>query len=91
MIVACMHWGTEYRTTANAEQEELANFLFENGVDVIIGNHPHVLEPMEKRTITLEDGSVKDGFVIYSLGNFVSNQTDINTQDTIILNLKINM
>lgn len=89
IIVACMHWGTEYRTTANTEQQELADFLFQNGVDIILGNHPHVLEPMEKRTITLEDGTVKDGFVIYALGNFICDQNAENTRNSIILNLKI--
>ncbi len=89
VICVNMHWGIEYQTTPNAEQKELADFLFENGVDIILGSHPHVLQPMEKRTITLADGSTKDGFVIYSLGNFISNQSDINTQDTIILNLQI--
>lgn len=89
LIVACMHWGTEYRTTANDEQEKLADFLFENGVDIILGNHPHVLEQMEKRTITLEDGSTKDGFVIYALGNFICDQNAENTRNSIILNLTI--
>lgn len=89
MIIACMHWGTEYRTTANSEQEELADFLFQNGVDVILGNHPHVLEPMEKRTITLEDGTTKDGFVIYACGNFICDQNAENTRNSIILNLTI--
>ena len=89
MIVACMHWGTEYRTTANPEQEELADFLFQNGVDVILGNHPHVLEQMEKRTITLENGSTKDGFVIYASGNFICDQNAENTRNSIILNLTI--
>ena len=89
MIVACMHWGTEYRTTANAEQEELADFLFQNGVDIILGNHPHVLEPMEKRTVTLEDGTTKDGFVIYACGNFICDQNAENTRNSIILNLTI--
>ena len=89
MIVACMHWGTEYRTTANSEQKELANFLFENGVDIIIGNHPHVLEPMEKRTITLEDGTEKEVFVVYALGNFTADQRDEITRDSAILNLNI--
>ena len=87
MIVSCIHWGTEYRTTANSEQEELANFLFENGVDVILGNHPHVLEPMEKRTITLNDSTTKDVFVIYALGNFTADQRDEITRDSAILNL----
>lgn len=89
IIVACMHWGTEYRTTANSEQEELADFLFENGVDIILGNHPHVLEPMEKRTITLEDGTEKEVFVVYALGNFTADQRDEITRDSAILNLTI--
>ena len=89
MIVACMHWGTEYRTTANSEQKDLANFLFENGVDVILGNHPHVLEPMEKKTITLHDGTTKDVFVVYALGNFTADQRDEITRDSAILNLTI--
>ncbi len=89
VVVACMHWGTEYRTTATEEQTALADFLFQNGADVILGNHPHVLEPMEKRTVTLEDGSKKEGFVIYALGNFICDQNAENTRNSIILNLKI--
>lgn len=89
IIVACMHWGTEYRTTANSEQEELADFLFQNGVDIILGNHPHVLEPMEKRNITLEDGTEKEVFVVYALGNFTADQRAEITRDSAILNLTI--
>ena len=89
IIVACMHWGTEYRTTANSEQEELADFLFENGVDIILGNHPHVLEPMEKKNITLTDGTEKEVFVVYALGNFTADQRDEITRDSAILNLTI--
>src|SRR5699024_8248046 len=68
LICVNMHWGLEYKTKQNSEQEELADFLFTNGVDIILGSHPHVLQPMEKNTITLEDGTTKDCFVIYSLG-----------------------
>ena len=89
LICVSMHWGIEYRTTPTDEQKELADFLFQNGADVILGNHPHVLEPMEKRTVTLEDGTQKDGFVIYSLGNFISGQVKEYTRDTAILNIKI--
>lgn len=89
IICVSMHWGIEYQTKQNKEQETLADFLFENGVDIILGSHPHVLQPMEKRTITLEDGSTKDGFVIYSLGNFMSGQVKENTKNSIILDLKI--
>lgn len=89
MIVACMHWGDEYKTKANKEQEELADFLFKNGVNVIIGNHPHVLEQMEKRTVKLEDGTTQDGFVIFACGNFICDQNAENTRNSIILNLDI--
>ena len=89
VIIACMHWGTEYRTTPNDEQKELADFLFQNGVDIILGNHPHTLEPMEKREITLEDGSTKECFVIYALGNFICDQNADNTRNSIILNLTL--
>ena len=89
LICVSMHWGEEYRTTPNDTQKELADFLFQNGADIILGNHSHVLEPMEKRTITLEDGTTKDGFVIYSLGNFISGQVKELTKDTAILNLTI--
>ena len=89
LICVAMHWGEEYRTTPTKEQENLADFLFENGVDVILGNHSHVPEPMEQKKVTLEDGTEKDCFVIYSLGNFVSGQVKELTKDTAILNLTI--
>ena len=89
LICVSMHWGVEYRTTPTDEQKDLADFLFKNGADVILGNHSHVLEPMEKRTITLDDGTQKEGFVIYSLGNFISGQIKEYTRDTAILNLTI--
>ena len=89
MIIACMHWGTEYKTSANSEQKELADYLFKNGVDIILGNHPHVLEPMEKKTITLDDGTTTDVFVVYALGNFTADQRDEITRDSAILNLNI--
>lgn len=89
VICVSMHWGIEYKLQPNTEQKDLADYLFENGADIILGSHPHVLEPMEKRIVTLSDGTKKDGFVIYSLGNFISAQKDKYTKDSIILNLKI--
>ena len=67
----------------------MANFLIENDVQVILGCHPHVLEPIEMKTVTLEDGSSKTGFVIYSMGNFFSAQTYPNTRNTLILNVQV--
>ena len=89
LICVSIHWGIEYQLKQNSEQEKLKDLLFNNGVDIILGSHPHVLQPMEKQTITLEDGSTKDCFVIYSLGNFMSGQTKENTRSSVILSLDI--
>lgn len=89
LICVSMHWGVEYQTVPNAEQKELADFLFNNGADIIIGNHPHVLQNFEKREITLSDGTTKDGFVVYSLGNLLADQNKKYTRDSAILTLNI--
>lgn len=70
IICASMHWGIEYAQKQSKVQEEQAEFLFQNGVDIIIGNHAHVVEPMEKKTITLADGTEKEVFVVYALRKF---------------------
>ncbi|UOK59857.1 CapA family protein [Bacillus sp. OVS6] len=54
----------------NEEQQELAKFLADQGVDLVIGHHPHVLQPME----WVEGQNGKKTFVVYSLGNFLSGQ-----------------
>lgn len=75
IIIANMHWGDEYRTFPNIEQKKLADFLLRNGVRIIIGNHPHVVQPL---IINESDGEIET-VVYYSLGNFVSNQQKVNT------------
>ena len=67
-IIVCPHWGTEFLLEASTEQETWTQFFLENGVDLVIGTHPHVLEPVKQ--ITGEDGHSM--LVYYSLGNFVS-------------------
>lgn len=89
MICVSMHWGIEYQTTPNSEQKDLADFLFKNGADIIIGNHPHVLQNFEKREITLDDGTSKDGLVIYSLGNLLADQNKKYTRDSAIMNVSV--
>ena len=89
LICVSMHWGAEYRLKPTAEQEELAEFLIKNGADVILGNHSHVPEPMEMKRVTLDDGTEREGFVIYSMGNFFSAQTQNYTRDTLIVNVEI--
>lgn len=75
LICVSMHWGVEYVTKQIKEQEELADFLIQNGADIILGGHPHVLEPMEIREVALE-GKKKEVVLIYSQGNFISGQRD---------------
>lgn len=89
IITVYMHWGDEYSTTANAEQNEIADFLFYEGVDVILGGHVHVLQPMEMREVEDKYGEKKTGFIVYCLGNFVSCQNDVYTNLSAILNLQI--
>ena len=89
LICASMHWGIEYAQKQNKEQEQLADLLFKNGVDIILGNHAHVIEPMEKRTVTLDDGTEKEVFVVYAQGNFISAQVKEHTRSTIILDMNI--
>lgn len=70
VVVMSIHWGNEYQRIPTAEQKDLAHFLANQGVDIIFGSHPHVLQPME--WIKRADG--RKTFVIYSLGNFISGQ-----------------
>jgi hypothetical protein len=69
-VIVFIHWGNEYQTTPSKGQTDLAEFLFEAGADIIIGAHPHVIQPMH---FTVNDDG-KEQLVVYSLGNFVSNQ-----------------
>ena len=70
-IVFYMHWGNEYKTNANTWQESIAQKLSNLGVDIIIGSHPHVIQPIE--LIHSEDGQ-NTTVCLYSTGNAVSNQ-----------------
>lgn len=74
LIVVYMHWGWEYRSDPSPEQKDLARFLAAAGADIIIGSHPHVIQPMEYISVEDEEGEEHRAFVAYSLGNFISNQ-----------------
>ncbi|WP_246017806.1 CapA family protein [Mesobacillus subterraneus] len=70
LVVMSIHWGNEYQRFPTNEQKELAQFLVDEGVDIIFGHHPHVLQPMD--WVTAADG--RKALVVYSLGNFLSGQ-----------------
>ena len=67
--IVCPHWGTEYRLTPDASQEKWTKIFAENGADLILGTHPHVIEPIEWVT---DEASEHEMLVYYSLGNFVN-------------------
>ena len=67
--VVCPHWGTEYVLKQTKEQEKWAKVFFENGVDLVIGTHPHVIEPIEMMT---DEETGHSMLVYYSIGNFVN-------------------
>lgn len=87
VLIVAMHWGVEYTHTPTKYEEDMANFLAEQGVNIIIGTHPHVIQPVT---------FIGDTLVIYSLGNFISAQyqnhgtcTNYKCTTGLMTNLKI--
>lgn len=72
VLIAAMHFGQEFMRYPNDRQRTLVNLLLNHGVDVVLGAHPHVLQPLAIRRVTDRKGVFKPRFVAYSLGNFVS-------------------
>ncbi len=72
-VIIFIHWGIEYERTENSQQQKLAAFFLNNGADAVIGSHPHVIQPIRKYFRQPGD-STDYNLVVYSLGNFVSNQ-----------------
>ena len=76
VIIANIHWGEEYQQLPSRNQIELADWLLAQGVDHIIGSHPHVVQPIELRTDSV---SGQQNIILYSLGNFISNMSAKHT------------
>lgn len=85
IVTACVHWGEEYRLLPTAWQKSLADYLVDLGVDLVIGGHPHVIQPMEMRQ--RQDGS--RCLVVYSLGNFISNMKTTDTRGGAMVKVKL--
>ena len=90
-IITYMHWGDEYVEEPNAKQIELAHLMAQEGVDLILGSHPHVIQKSE-----VIENDEHNTFVVYSMGNFISNQRKETlgdhreqTEDGIIINIDI--
>ncbi len=86
-VIVVLHWGQEYSKGPSLYQEELADKIFAWGGDIILGSHPHVIHKSEKKEVL-----GRDKFVVYSLGNFLSNQRrenlgDARTEDGLMVKL----
>jgi poly-gamma-glutamate capsule biosynthesis protein CapA/YwtB (metallophosphatase superfamily) len=82
MIIVFTHWGTEYQSLPSKWQKDVAEVCFKNGAQLVIGAHPHVLQPMEWR-------KDKNQFIAYSLGNFVSGQRKRYTDGGAMVTLEL--
>lgn len=72
-IIACIHWGVEYQDQPSDVQKQIAHKLIDGGVDFLMGNHPHCLQPMEKVSTT-RNGVKTNRYIAYALGNFIGDQ-----------------
>jgi len=80
LLLVSMHWGTEYSKEITKEQEDIAKYLSSLGVNIIIGHHPHVIEPIDY---------INDTLVIYSLGNFISGQSGLDRRIGMMVSVDI--
>lgn len=83
LVLAFFHWGNEYEHEPNAYQKAAASIAIQSGADLIIGSHPHVLQPVE--LFKAVGGKLDSGLVAWSLGNFFSNQVNRYTDAGVVL------
>lgn len=86
IIICTMHWGTEYQSLPNDYQKKWEAFCYRQGADMVIGGHPHVLQPVVQKTIAGEEK-----LTAWSLGNFVSNQRDRYTDGGMMLSTTVSV
>ena len=84
-VIATPHWGTEYSLQHNDQQTRLGREMLEAGAVAVIGTHPHVVQPWEKYTTK----SGREGFIVYSTGNFVAGQGAIEKRTSLMVSLSL--
>lgn len=87
-VIALPHWGTEYQRKPDADVRRTAEKMVAAGVDVILGSHPHMVQPIEYLTVDTDDGE-KTALVAWSLGNFIDNMKVQYTDSGIIIDFTI--
>ena len=89
VVIALPHWGVEYRREPTERMQSDARRLVAAGVDVVLGSHPHMVQPVTTLTVATESGEVRRGLVAYSLGNFISNMTVRYTDSGLLLDFTL--
>ncbi len=88
-IFVLYHFGTEYLRFPDEFQKEMVDFALNEGADAVLGGHPHVIQPFERKTVTDRWGIQKERLVVYSPGNFVSHQVRRYTDGGILLRFQM--
>ena len=89
VVIAMPHWGSEYKREPSDSIKSTAKKMIAAGMDVVLGSHPHVVQPIQYVTVKDKSGNSRMGLVAYSLGNFISNMTDRYTDSGIILDFTL--
>ena len=90
VIICLPHWGDEYIREPDQNQQYYAKKLLDAGIEVIIGSHSHMVQPMGYKTTTTASGARRESFIMWSMGNFISNMTKKYCDCSIILELTVN-
>ena len=89
VVTVMLHFGREYQRQPNAEQKHLVESLVKAGADIVLGSHPHVVQPYQIFALPAASGQPRKAVAIYSMGNFISNQRGNYKDLGVILQIKL--
>lgn len=88
-IITVVHWGDEYQLAENERQRALAQKMLNWGSTMVIGAHPHVVQPIKNYPLQEANGAARSGLVVYSMGNFISAQTKTYTDIGLMVEIEL--
>ena len=88
-IITVVHWGDEYQLAENERQRALAQKMLSWGSTMVIGAHPHVVQPIKNYPLQETNGATRNGLVVYSMGNFISAQTKTYTDIGLMVEIEL--
>lgn len=88
-IITIVHWGDEYQLAENERQRTLAQKMLNWGSTMVIGAHPHVVQPIKNHPVQEANGTTRNGLVVYSMGNFISAQTKTYTDIGLMVEIEL--